>query len=218
MSNTRLHILDTGRRLTAQRGFTAVGLTELLTAAEVPKGSFYHYFSSKEDYGVALLEHYVNGYSAEIGTSLGNDTLTGRDQILRYFEAWHLRQGDGPADRKCLIVKLAAEISDLSPAMRAVLQGGVERIVARLGGALRKAQADGSVAGVSEPDALAVTLYQIWLGASLMAHLSQDAAPLAGALRQTRALLPVATLKPPTLDPPTTEPSDGFEAAVVTSL
>src|SRR5690606_25283697 len=45
---TRQHILDTGYRLVLQKGFAALGLQEILKACAVPKGSFYHYFSSKE--------------------------------------------------------------------------------------------------------------------------------------------------------------------------
>ena len=44
------------------RGFTGMGLSELLKTAEVPKGSFYHYFRSKEAFGVALLENHYAGY------------------------------------------------------------------------------------------------------------------------------------------------------------
>lgn len=52
--DTCQHILDCGHRLVARKGFIGVGLAELLTTAGVPKGSFYHYFASKEGFGEAL--------------------------------------------------------------------------------------------------------------------------------------------------------------------
>ena len=58
----RQHILCTAQRLIGSKGFSAVGLNELLNAAGVPKGSFYHYFGSKEAFGVALLEYYFERY------------------------------------------------------------------------------------------------------------------------------------------------------------
>jgi AcrR family transcriptional regulator len=54
--DTREHILATGEQLCMHRGFTGMGLSELLKTAEVPKGSFYHYFRSKEAFGVACLK------------------------------------------------------------------------------------------------------------------------------------------------------------------
>ena len=56
--DTREHLLATGEQLCLQRGFTGMGLSELLKTAEVPKGSFYHYFRSKEAFGVVMLERY----------------------------------------------------------------------------------------------------------------------------------------------------------------
>lgn len=54
--DTRQHILDTGYQLIAQQGFSNVGLSQLLKHADVPKGSFYHYFKSKEQFGEALIK------------------------------------------------------------------------------------------------------------------------------------------------------------------
>lgn len=44
-SETRTSILQAGQRLMAGKGFSAVGLNEILSDIGVPKGSFYHYLS-----------------------------------------------------------------------------------------------------------------------------------------------------------------------------
>ena len=49
-------ILDAGAQVFAERGFHGAGLSEILKVAGVPRGSFYHYFASKEEFGVALIE------------------------------------------------------------------------------------------------------------------------------------------------------------------
>lgn len=61
-SDTRQGILDAGHRIMAAKGFSAVGLNEILTAASVPKGSFYNDFSSKDAFGEALLDDYFADY------------------------------------------------------------------------------------------------------------------------------------------------------------
>jgi len=60
--DTRQQILDTAKGIILGKGFAAVGLNEILSTAGVPKGSFYHYFKSKEQFGDALLEDYFDGY------------------------------------------------------------------------------------------------------------------------------------------------------------
>ncbi len=189
MTDTRTHILATGRRLTAERGYTAVGLAELLKTASVPKGSFYHYFASKEDYGCALLKAFVHSYKGELGHTLDNSALDARARLLAYFARWQQNQTSPQPEDRCLVVKLSAEIADLSPDMRAILQQGVAAIVERLAGTLRAGAADGSIAPLQDNDVLAVTLYQIWLGASLMASLSRDEEPFRIAMQQTRAMV-----------------------------
>lgn len=66
--DTREHLLATGELLCMQRGFTGMGLSELLKTAEVPKGSFYHYFRSKEAFGVAMLERHYAAYHQRLAT------------------------------------------------------------------------------------------------------------------------------------------------------
>ena len=53
ITDVRQHILDVAHPLLLRKGFTGVGLAEVLAAAKVPKGSFYHYFGSKEVFGEA---------------------------------------------------------------------------------------------------------------------------------------------------------------------
>ena len=57
LSNTKEHLLTTGYKLIAQKGFTAVGIKQILDTAGVPKGSFYHYFASKEAFGEAIISY-----------------------------------------------------------------------------------------------------------------------------------------------------------------
>ena len=84
--DTREHILLTGEQLCMHRGFTGMGLSELLKIAEVPKGSFYHYFRSKEAYGVALLEHHYAGYIRRLVDHFAHGEGTYRDRLLAYYQ------------------------------------------------------------------------------------------------------------------------------------
>ena len=189
MTDTRQHILATGRALVAQRGYTGVGLTELLTQAGVPKGSFYHFFKSKEAFGCALLDSFVEGYAEDLAATLDAPEMDARARLMAYFEGWRARQSGEASEARCLVVKLSAEVAELSPGMREVLGRGVSAIIARLASVIREGAADGSLPAHDDALARATTLYQIWLGASLMGALSRDTLPYDGALTATAALL-----------------------------
>lgn len=186
--NTRQHILDTGNRIIAGKGFSGVGLAEILEAACVPKGSFYHYFKSKEQYGQALLESYFDDYLADLDYLLGDPAIPARERLLRYWQRWLQSQGDDCQEQKCLVVKLSAEVADLSDAMRLTLRDGTDRIVDRLAACIAAGIGDGSIAATA-PRETAQTLYQLWLGASLLAKLHRTRTPLEGAMAFTHQVL-----------------------------
>ncbi|HYR24899.1 MAG TPA: TetR/AcrR family transcriptional regulator [Aquabacterium sp.] len=188
-TDVRQHILDTAQAIIGGKGFAAVGLNEILRAADVPKGSFYHYFGSKEAFGEALLEAYFTDYLARLDTLLGQPGVPAAEKLMRYWHHWLDTQATCDSKGKCLAVKLAAEVSDLSEAMRAVLQQGTDRIIDRLAQAIDEAVADGSLQGPLQARDTATTLYQLWLGASLRAKITRDRAPLESALSATHRLL-----------------------------
>ena len=69
---TRDKIIASGVRAILDKSFNAVGLNEILADAGVPKGSFYHYFKSKEAFGVAVVERFVADAADELRSILGD--------------------------------------------------------------------------------------------------------------------------------------------------
>lgn len=189
--DTRQHLLDTGHRMMAGKGFTSVGLSELLQVAGVPKGSFYHYFKSKEQYGQALLEDYFAGYLADMDRRLALSGLTPCERLMDYWLGWQQRCVEPLSGNECLVVKLSAEVADLSESMRITLRDGAEQIVSRITACIKQGQAGGCLPG-NDARQLAETLYQMWLGASLLNKLQRDGQPLQTSMKTTRELLGVS--------------------------
>ncbi|WP_332876231.1 TetR/AcrR family transcriptional regulator [Massilia sp. S19_KUP03_FR1] len=188
-SDVRANILAAGQRIMSGKGFSAVGLNEILAAASVPKGSFYHYFGSKDAFGVALLDSYFAAYLAEMDEVLGQSGVAVAQRLMQYFDSWQANQSFADCQGKCLAVKLAAEVADLSEAMRLAIDHGTAGIVTRLTAALEAGVRDGSLAIDGNAAQLAATLYQQWLGASVMVKIMRSTAPFDAALAVTRRLL-----------------------------
>ena len=96
--------------LMTHKGYTAVGLAEVVTAAGVPKGSFYYYFKSKEDFGHAMLEEYFAEYLTKVDTVMTR-TSSGAEKLLAYYDYWSETQGTDQPEGKCLVVKLGPELA-----------------------------------------------------------------------------------------------------------
>ncbi|CAI9391297.1 TetR/AcrR family transcriptional regulator [Microbacterium sp. T2.11-28] len=184
-TDTRQHILDTAARLMARKGYTAVGLSEVLAEADVPKGSFYYYFSSKEDFGAALMGSYFADYLATMDRIARDVSKTGAQQLQEYWQRFYELQSFDDCQGKCLVVKLAAEVSDLSESMRLQLAQGTTGIIDHLEQMISTGVRDGSVETPVVPRTLAHELYESWLGASIIAKVQRSPAPLQRALDLT---------------------------------
>jgi TetR/AcrR family transcriptional repressor of nem operon len=191
-SDVRDNILAVGQRIMSGKGFSAVGLNEILTEAKVPKGSFYHYFDSKDAFGEAMLSNYFEDYLADLDAVMAEPGESTAQRLLNYFAMWRDNQSFLDCQGKCLAVKLAAEVADLSEAMRAVLNQGTSAIIARLTAALESGVQDGSLAIDDDARPVAESLYQLWLGASVMVKIVRSAEPFDAAMAITRRMLHLA--------------------------
>jgi TetR/AcrR family transcriptional regulator, transcriptional repressor for nem operon len=190
--DTRSAILATGQAIMSHKGFSAVGLTEILTAAGVPKGSFYHYFASKDAFGEAMLAAYFEDYLGEIDAILARPGLTGAERLMLYFSNWRAAQGAFECQGRCLAVKLGAEVADLSEAMRLALKAGTGSIIDRLTQMLEMGLADHSLSIEDAPRDVAASLYHQWLGASVMVKILRRHDPFETTLAATRRMLGIA--------------------------
>ncbi|PKF50351.1 TetR/AcrR family transcriptional regulator [Enterovibrio nigricans] len=186
--STRQLILDVGYQLIVEKGFSNVGLSQLLSRAGVPKGSFYHYFKSKEQFGEALIADYFSQYAARLDTLFCDPSLSGFDKLMTYWHKW-IEVNDGLCgSQRCLVVKLSAEVSDLSDAMRQSLLAGANQVISMLETSIRQGIDDGSIQ-ISDAKSTANQLYHMWIGASLMSKLNQSTQPMKQALDTTERLL-----------------------------
>ncbi|SFI91699.1 transcriptional regulator, TetR family [Pseudomonas guineae] len=186
--NTRQHLLDTGHRMMVVKGFTGVGLNEILQAASVPKGSFYHYFKSKEQFGQSLLEDYFRNYLANMDERFAVTGNTARERLMGYWQKWLDSYCEPCDEQKCLVVKLSAEVADLSESMRLTLRDGADQIIDRIAACIEQGQRDMSL---PQGDAYrtATALYQLWLGASLLSKLHRNSRSLENAMATTQTML-----------------------------
>ncbi|KAF1367592.1 TetR/AcrR family transcriptional regulator [Yokenella regensburgei] len=187
--DTREHILATGERLCMLKGFTGMGLSELLKTAEVPKGSFYHYFRSKETFGVAMLERHYADYHLRLKNHFASGEGNYRDRLLAYYQQTLNQFCQQGIISGCLTVKLSAEVCDLSEMMRSEMNKGANQIIVLLAEALENGQREGSLTFQGDALTQSQVLYSLWLGANLQAKMSRSATPLESALAHAKTMI-----------------------------
>src|ERR1700758_4204317 len=113
--STRDHLIDTGLKLMHQNGYNATGLTDILKAADVPKGSFYHHFGSKENFAAAALERYGMRAREHAAALLNDTTISPLKRLRRYFSDLVRIYGQEGAIPGCMMGRFSLEIAEESP-------------------------------------------------------------------------------------------------------
>ncbi|MGJ8633480.1 MAG: TetR/AcrR family transcriptional regulator [Luteolibacter sp.] len=192
---TKDRILDTAEELIWTRSFHSVGLNEILKTVNVPKGSFYHYFKSKEHFGVELLTRYIEKDTEDKDTFLSSKTEP--DPVRRIFNMLESSIQRFKSDGKCpcLVLKLASEVIDLSEPIRITLEEGLTAWLETLASVLDEAKAIGSLSESLDSEKTAAFIRDLWAGSVQRTGIMKSSAPMVDSLsflRQYFASLSVA--------------------------
>lgn len=177
-SATRQRILETAAQLIHRQGYNHTGIQEILQAAGVPKGSFYFYFKSKEDLGLALIEFFGAFWrqkAEEILEEPGQPPLVRLERFFAEFHEYFRQQGCAGG---CPVGNLAQEMGDLSPAFGHKLCQAIDFMASRVARVLEQAAQAGQLPPGSDPAALAYFIIASWQGALIRMKACKDLAPL----------------------------------------
>jgi len=176
--DTRNAILEAAAPLIYRQGFHRTGLKEILDAAGVPKGSFYFYFKSKEDFGLALIDHYTSALAERAREEIELSGEPALARLRRVFEDRRDTRASHGCQGGCPIGNLAQEMSDLSPVMREHLQQALNAVAANIATLLRSALSRGELSQELDPDRTAGFILDAWEGALLRMKTEKSVAPL----------------------------------------
>jgi TetR/AcrR family transcriptional repressor of nem operon len=177
-SETRAHLIRVGSEIIAYRGFNSTGINAVLKEAGVPKGSFYYYFASKEDFGLAVIEDFAGEYDQRLDRTLGNEALAPLDRIRQYMELGIMDMEACDHSRGCLIGNLGQELAGQNESFRVRVEGIFARWQHRFTVCLAEAQSAGVISKQADAALLAEFLLAGWQGATLRAKVNKSVAPM----------------------------------------
>lgn len=179
MEKTKQLLLEEGVLLLQESGYNATGIQEIAASASIPKGSFYNYFASKEDFAAEVIRYYASTSLATWRKALGEAKTEDAAQALyasflaavEKYRCLELKKG-------CLLGTLAAEISEASDVCRVALQESIEAFQAVVTEYLAAGQAAQTVRCDVEAKALAAVVWDAWQGSLLRMKVSKSVEPV----------------------------------------
>jgi TetR/AcrR family transcriptional repressor of nem operon len=174
---TKERLLRAGLELLLERGYHDLGVQQLLEATRIPKGSFYHFFESKEDFALQVVDAYMVEVHRGLDDCLGDESRPPLARVRRFFENTQQKyREDGYLG--CLLGGLGQELSGVSEAFRKKIEQCFSEIAKRIAACLQIARERGELADDTRPMQLANLLVNCWEGAALRSRLLRDPAPL----------------------------------------
>ena len=172
------HLLDTGLKLMHQHGYNATGLTEILKAAEVAKGSFYHHFGSKEDFAAAALERYTTREAKHSAAVLTGSKAAPLKRLKRYFTdlvKFYGQKGEIPG---CMMGRFSLEVAAANPQLRKQISTTFAHWQHTIASVIKEAITQEELPANTDPESLAGFLLNSWEGALLRSQADESDAPL----------------------------------------
>ena len=178
LRNTRDHLLQVGLRQIHSMGYASTGVKEILDEADVPKGSFYHYFPSKEAFAKEVLELYVRGENERAEKILRDGKTPPLKRLRRYFEEIIAVYGQTASVSGCMLGNLSLEMADHSDSIQSLLHLSFSNWQSGIAGTLQEAIDRGDLAKSNKPQELASFLLNSYEGALLRSKADRSSKPL----------------------------------------
>ena len=176
--STRDHLLQVGLRRIRSLGYAASGVKEILDDADVPKGSFYHHFASKEAFAKEVLALYVRRENERAAKLLGEGKAAPLRRLRRYFEEIISIYGPAATISGCLMGNLSLEMADHSDSIQSLLHESFSNWQTGIAGILQEAIDRGDLAKSNKPQELASFLLNSYEGALLRSKADRSSKPL----------------------------------------
>jgi TetR/AcrR family transcriptional repressor of nem operon len=171
-------LLNEGVHLMMLYGYHGTGLKLILDTVKIPKGSFYTYFKSKEDFSAEVIKHYTEPFIQRLDHYLDNPERNGLMALQQYYQSLILDLRESDFKGGCLLGDMMSEMSGVSDICRHSLLTSVERYCSLQERALLDGQKKGVVRVDMTAKEMVDLLFNSWQGALLRMKINKSVEPL----------------------------------------
>ena len=171
-------ILLAGMEIMRGKGYNGTSVKDIVDAAGVPKGSFYNYFVSKEDFALTAVEHAANENLIAAQKVLGDTSINPLLRLASYFEASIQKACTAQFKEGCFLGNMCQEMADSSSGLREALDRKMQRLTAEIAKVIEEVFAERGNQRDLQATQTAEFLFNAWEGALMRAKASKSRAPL----------------------------------------
>lgn len=177
-ADTRVRLVRAGVEILTEHGFLSTSIDQVLKRVGVPKGSFYHYFASKDEFGYAVIDAYGVYFAAKLGRWLGNPARRPMQRLADFVADAKAGMARHQFRRGCLVGNLGQELGGNHDEFRVRLEAVLGDWRRRVAECLCQARAAGEIGPSVDCDRMADFFWIGWEGAILRAKLTRSTQPM----------------------------------------
>jgi len=175
----KLDIIQKSSEIMYLKGYNATGVQELADAANIPKGSFYNYFKSKEDFAIELMDSYCAMGCQLMDEILKDKSVSPLKRIERLFlEMIEHFTNDEQFQKGSFVGNLCQEMGDISIPISKAAERSFKHMKEPIIKILHEAQDAGEISRTHDIEDLAEFMMNSKEGALLRMKSSRNAKPL----------------------------------------
>ena len=184
------YILEKGMEILWANGYNGTSVNDIVRAANIPKGSFYFYFKSKEDFAVKALEFYFNSQFSEALDILNDESFSPKQRIFNFMED-RIKMLKEKLDCKmgCMASNLGSEMSEHSEKIRKVILEKETQLKTKLIDLAEQAKKDGDINELIEVPAMIEFITNAAKGAMITMKEMKDSFPVDNHFKMVKYLL-----------------------------
>ena len=173
-------IISNGMDLMWDLGYNGTSVNDIVKAADVPKGSFYFYFQSKEDFAIQALKEYFKEMYGPVSQDLLHGEGSPLTRIKRFYHTRinmleeHMEEGN----RGCFACNLSSEVAEHMPGIQAEVARIHNQVLHDLNAIGKKAQEEGEIGKNVETDKMFAFLEDAGKGAMVSLKAVNDKSPI----------------------------------------
>ena len=176
-ASTKEQIVTAAVETLHRKGFNATSVEDITNAAQVPKGSFYNHFKSKEDLAVEALDRYWQNMQTSLGL-LSDEKTPPVARLKRHFRQLGKVAREGGYRAGCMIGNMSTEMPEQSRPVRERLTVLLVAWSCAIESCIKEAQADGSIRSDMDTRTISGFLLSSWEGAVMHSKVDRGAESL----------------------------------------
>lgn len=196
MSKTLKHevkadfLLDKGMALLWSKGYNATSVNDIVKEAGIPKGSFYFYFDSKEDFAVKAIDRYFSMNFTPAREILENTSISPKQRLLDFHEYRHgILKNEMDCKMGCMASNLGSEMAEHSESIRNAILEKEQLVLSMITDVIREGQEYGEIDSSMDAGDIAAFIEDAGKGAMISMKEMKSAYPIDNLMNMIRTIL-----------------------------